>query len=225
MKPAALSLLALVLLTLGQSAAAQSPAPTTGALLVATDDMLDPNFRESVLLILHHGEDGSLAVLINRPTNLDPAQTFAETASFAGYSGQVFLGGPIGPTQLLMLTRAPPADLAKGPPIVGDVYVGLDPETFDEAIGGSSDAHRVRFFAGHAAWAPDQLDQEVAEGSWRVIPGRADLVFAEDPLSLWARVVDAEPGLVVDAGGTTRTGVSPASADAVSVLRPAQAAR
>jgi putative transcriptional regulator len=224
MKPvAALSFVALALLVLGGPVAAQSP--TAGSLLVATEDMLDPNFRESVLLILHYGEDGALGVLINRPTNLNPAATFPETATFAGYSGTVFLGGPVGPTQLLMLMRAPAPDLIKGPPVVGDVYIGLDPEGFDAAVAGSSDASRVRFFAGHAAWAPEQLDDEIADGSWRVVPGRADQIFSEDPLSLWEQVVHTEPGLVVDSGRSAPERRMAARTDAVSVLRSPEAAR
>lgn len=216
---AASTFVALALLIGTDPAAAQSP--TTGSLLVATDQMLDPNFKRSVLLILHYGEDGALGVLINRPTNLDPAEAFPQAASFADYAGKVFFGGPVGPTQLLMLMRAPSRDLVRGPPVVGDVYIGVDPENFDSAIAGGSDSSRVRFYAGHAAWAPQQLDGEIAAGSWRVVSGRADLVFADDPLSLWEQVVHTERELVVESKEPER----PASADALPLLRTPEAPR
>ena len=48
---------ALLLILLNVSAAvAQSPA--TGALLVATDELRDSRFSETVILLLHYGPDG-----------------------------------------------------------------------------------------------------------------------------------------------------------------------
>ena len=43
-------------------------APETGRLLVATTDLVDPNFAQSVVLLLDHDEDGTLGVILNRPT-------------------------------------------------------------------------------------------------------------------------------------------------------------
>lgn len=43
----------------------------TGRLLVATPALADPNFERAVVLLLDHDEEGSLGVVLNRPTPVD----------------------------------------------------------------------------------------------------------------------------------------------------------
>lgn len=43
----------------------------TGRLLVATPALADPNFDRAVVLLLDHDEQGSLGVVLNRPTPVD----------------------------------------------------------------------------------------------------------------------------------------------------------
>jgi putative transcriptional regulator len=53
---------------------------------------------------------------------------------------------------------------------------------------------RARVFAGHAGWAPGQLDAELAEGSWVVLPASAEDAFCEDPDGLWAEALARKGG-------------------------------
>jgi putative transcriptional regulator len=48
-------------------------------------------------------------------------------------------------------------------------------------------------FAGHAGWAPGQLDDELEEGAWWVLPGSPDDLFSADPRSMWRRVLRRQP--------------------------------
>ena len=178
--------------------AAEAQTPASGSLLVATGELTDRNFAESVLLIIHHGEDGTLGILINRPTSLRPAAVFADIPAIEGYDGTLFLGGPVGPNQLLMLLRAPPAGMLDGPPVVGDVYVSADPAGLDALGEAPADASRVRLYAGHAAWGPGQLETEIGAGAWRVVAGRAEWVFAAEPLDLWRQLARERAELIVD---------------------------
>jgi putative transcriptional regulator len=192
-----LSLLLVVLLV---AARAGAQAPNAGTLLVSTGALEDPNFAESVLLMIHHDNDGSLALLVNRPTNLAPSRVFPDEPALARYSARLFLGGPLAPQQLLVLLRDPPPEVADGSPVLDDVLLSADPEVLDSLDARSIGTDRVRLFAGHAAWGPGQLDAEIATGSWRVVPGRAELVFAREPLELWQELTrrGVSPGLVVD---------------------------
>lgn len=173
---------------------AQSPA--TGRLLVATADLPDPNFAESVLLLLHHDAEGSLAIFINRPTWVAPADAFSELGRFENYGGRVFLGGPIALTQLLMLVHSPPDGSLEGADIVDDVHVSTDLGLLDGPFSGANES-TVRLYAGYAAWGPGQLEAEIASDSWKVVPGRAEYIFSSDPLKLWERLSSPEPEFVV----------------------------
>ena len=179
--------------------AASAQSPNQGDLLVASVEMLDPSFAQSVLLVLRHDENGSLALIINRPTELAADETFPDVDALSGYRGRLFYGGPVLPTRLLLLVRNPPTELADSPRLVEDVHLSGDPELIGELGSWADDEAALRLFAGHAAWAPGQLEAEIEEGSWRIVQGRADLVFADRPLELWERISAFDAELVVEA--------------------------
>lgn len=189
----------LLLIAVGLSAgpvAAQSAEQ--GDLLVASPTMPDASFSQSVLLLLRHDDNGSLGVLINRPTTLRPAVVFDELAELGDYDGTLFYGGPVLPTQLLLLLRDPPARLADGAPVFGDVFVSGDPSVLTGNAAWTARGDNLRLYAGHTAWEPGQLDAEIADGHWTVVDARAELVFAEEPLELWQRTLGAQGEVVVD---------------------------
>lgn len=67
----------------------------TGRLLVATPALADPNFDRAVVLLLDHDEEGSLGVVLNRPTPVDVGDILEAWADLAGEPGVVFQGGPV----------------------------------------------------------------------------------------------------------------------------------
>ena len=99
-------------------AAAPAAAQTisNGSLLVASAELTDVNFSKAVVLVLRHDEQGTVGVVVNRPTNLVPATVFPELGEgAAGYTGHLFRGGPIAPTRLLYLVRGLAAATVTGP--------------------------------------------------------------------------------------------------------------
>src|SRR5919198_6322362 len=73
-----------------------------GSLLVAHPNMLDPNFRRTVLFISEHDpSEGALGVIINRPLDRQVADLVTETPPAGLAEVPVFLGGPVGKNQLM----------------------------------------------------------------------------------------------------------------------------
>src|SRR6266540_6913495 len=73
-----------------------------GSLLVAHPNMLDPNFRRTVLFIsAHDPKEGALGVIINRPLDRQVADLVTETPPAGLAEVPVFLGGPVGKNQLM----------------------------------------------------------------------------------------------------------------------------
>jgi putative transcriptional regulator len=191
------SFCAAVLVLCSLSAASQTPVQ--GDLLVASPDMADPNFSESVLLLLRHNESGTIAVLINRPTNLVAKEIFADLEGLADFRGSLFYGGPVLPTRLLLLLRDPPAELIEGPAVVDDIFVSGEPSLLNDAGSWQADDSKLRLYAGHTAWEPGQLENEIAAGRWMLLPERSDLVFSSSPLDLWRQAMAADGEVVVRA--------------------------
>lgn len=165
-----------------------------GSLLVATPALDDPNFARAVVLVLRHDENGTLGVVINRATSLPPVEVFPEFSPVLdSYPGTLYRGGPIDATRVLFLATGLAGAAIEGGELLDRLFVSADPERLPELAALADGADGLRLYAGHAVWAPGQLAQEIATGSWRVIPGSADLVFS-DPATLWeaASKMDSE---------------------------------
>jgi putative transcriptional regulator len=155
--------------------------PLVGTFLVARPVLRDPNFRQSVVLILEHGDGGALGVIVNRPA---PAKELPMP---------VFMGGPCQSPGLIMLHGhaewTEPGDDEDGAgarEVVPGVYVG-DAAVLARASDLPSDAaHRYRVFWGYSGWGPGQLEQELASGAWAVLPASAELMFDTPVDSLWS---------------------------------------
>lgn len=175
------------------STGALAQTPTSGQLLYASPAMSDPNFSETVLLVLLSNEQGSRAVALNRPTWVKPADAFPDIQEVAGSTGTLFFGGPVSPNVLVILFDAGDAVPETSQRVFGNVFVTTDPAAIAAAESGGSS--RVRLFAGHAAWAPGQLEAEIAAGTWRLVPGSAERIFADDPAALWNSIPSAGGGV------------------------------
>jgi putative transcriptional regulator len=158
----------------------EPPAP--GKFLVAARGLADPNFRETVVLLIDQDEQGSWGLVINRSTPVRLSDLLPEEKLFRGRKDTLLAGGPVAPTRLLALLRSlrPPPDSR---PVFDDVHLAWNPEALRKL--GSAKPTSFHLYAGYAGWGPGQLDWEISRGDWQVMPADADLVFAEHPEAVW----------------------------------------
>ena len=162
---------------------AQSPVEK-GVLLVASPTMDDPNFRQTVILVLEHGSEGTLGLVLNRSTNVLLSEALPDLTVLKGTSYRLFAGGPVQPTLLLLLFRLkePPADARS---VFDGVYVGGTLRVLERIITQAEPTETFRAFAGYAGWAPQQLKDEMLQGAWAVLPPDSTGIFDKDPATLW----------------------------------------
>jgi putative transcriptional regulator len=163
-----------------------------GRLLVATPNLGDPNFERTVILVLEHGDEGALGVVLNRPSNLDLAEPLPEWAHAAAHPSVVFIGGPVAPSAAVCLARLGPHGATDGwEQLLGSVgMLDLDSDP-DEAM---VRLDEIRVFAGYAGWGPGQLEGEIAEGGWFVVDAEVADPLSPSPENLWAAVLRRQPG-------------------------------
>jgi putative transcriptional regulator len=179
------------------SGTAAGQTPEAGSLLVAADELRDPRFSETVILILHYASDGALGVAINRPTWVGAAEAFPDMPFLGGYAGEIFFGGPLAPANLVTLVRIPDIGDHELQPVVDDIYVSADPDFLDELVDTAATAENLRVYAGHVGWDAGQLESEIAAGSWQVLPADAELIFTTEPQALWSELRRPETELMV----------------------------
>jgi putative transcriptional regulator len=213
---------ALALLALSLALPLYAQAPAKGRLLVATPDLQDPDYRESVVLLLHHDENGTIGVTINRPTWLEPRAVVPELEDLDGYDGRVFRGGPLAPTQLIYLVRDPPPGAFDVPPITRDIYASGNFQLIHDLVALGGGQQRIRLYAGHAEWAAGQLEQEVADGQWVVTEASVERIFSTAPAGLWTEILAHASEIIVrnDGGGAGSAELAPLAKHGEPLLDP-----
>ena len=164
-----------------------------GRLLVAQPSLMDPNFHRTVVLILQHGEDGAVGVVLNRPSETAMLEALPDWAALAAAPARVFVGGPVvddGAAICLARVRGEVDEEAWSPVIdgVGTLAVSRAPEDVGAGV------EEVRLFAGYAGWGRAQLEGEVEAGGWFVVPARPADAFTTDPAGLWKAVLGRQRG-------------------------------
>lgn len=164
----------------------------TGRLLVATPVLTDGNFNRAVVVILDHDDDGTLGVIINRSTDRPVGSVLPVWHSHTSQPEVIFEGGPVAQDSAVALaevtTDEEPLGWRRVAGHLGLVDLDTPPEVLAEELRG------LRIFAGYAGWSPGQLDDEIAEGAWWVVPAEPGDVFSPTPELLWRAVLRRQPG-------------------------------
>jgi len=164
-----------------------------GKLLVASPVLVDPNFADTVVLLLDADDSGALGVILNRPSAVPVGEVLDQWAGIVGSPDVLFRGGPVGPDGALALARlADPDDEPVGWRGTFDGIGLIDLDSPVELVAGS--LHAMRVFAGYAGWGAGQLDAEVAEGSWYVVESEPGDLFRADVSGLRRDVLRRQPG-------------------------------
>jgi putative transcriptional regulator len=165
-----------------------------GRLLVATPLLGDPSFRRSVVLVVEdEPEEGTLGVVLNRPTATPVRQVLESWTDLVTGPSVVFRGGPVSPNSALGLAIVPGED---DEPVgwraldgialrsrLGLVDLDAPPQLLEGGIAS------LRVFAGYAGWGPGQVQAEIEEGAWYVLPAEPADAFAAEPERLWQVVL------------------------------------
>jgi putative transcriptional regulator len=183
-----LFVLAALFAALATAQKAESTDLTKPSFLVATRDLEDPNFARSVVLMVPSSEPPLLAgVIINNPGKQRIQDVFPQARQLKGAGETVYIGGPVEPDEVSVVFRAPSGAIGSASKVFDDTYVA----TSQEAVAAVLKDPRItdlRVIQGKAQWLRDQLNSEVMEGSWYIVPAKAELVFS-DPKDLWSTLV------------------------------------
>jgi putative transcriptional regulator len=166
--------------------------------LVASPEMRDPVFRNSVIMMVPTSQAPLIAgVIINEPTGTTAQEVFPHFPALKDDPSSAYFGGPVdnGQPILALRTSHPPANTTQ---IVDDVYVSTDADTIGQILRDQARPDHLRIFLGRAQWAKDQLHYEIMEGAWYVMPADADQIFSADPAHLWHKL--AERGQLQETG-------------------------
>lgn len=165
-----------------------------GTLLVAAPSLVDPNFRRTVVYVIDHRREGTLGVVLNRPSEVAVHDVLPAWGPHVSRPQAIFVGGPVEQKTALCLGALRTGETAaaltgvigvRGP--VALVDLDADPESLVPKLRG------LRVFAGYAGWESKQLAGEIERQDWIVVPALPDDVLSPPTVDLWGRVLRRQP--------------------------------
>ena len=164
-----------------------------GMLLIASRDLADPNFAESVVLLLEYDTKGALGLIVNRPTQVRLTELLPDVDELKERTDIVYLGGPVAKNRVVLLMRSEQQPREAGR-VFADTYVSSSVEALKQAVSISRDGGAFRAYVGYAGWGPGQLDEEVSRGDWHVSPADEAIVFDQAAEEIWPQLIEKNSG-------------------------------
>ena len=171
----------------------------SGHFLVAESELGDPNFVETVVLIVSHDSDGAFGLVVNRKSALTLGEAAPKYHGSALAGIPMYVGGPVEQEYLFTLhSGLPPGEGGEyEKQILPGVIFEPDFQSMEQSIVGRPERKppEIRLFAGYSGWGGGQLEAELAEGAWIVMPATADLVFNPNPREGWKQALRKKGGI------------------------------
>jgi putative transcriptional regulator len=163
--------------------------PEKGLVLLAGRQLNDPNFRRTVVLLVKHGESGTLGLVINRPTNIQLSEAIPHVDGTGESQAHLSLGGPVSRNWVMFLFRSE-SEMDSAQPVLDDVYFSAHQELLEQLLEQAIPDDRLRVFAGHAGWLPGQLADELERGDWHLLRLEPSILFDGNLERLWGDLID-----------------------------------
>jgi putative transcriptional regulator len=172
--------------------AAEQSDYLTGQLLVATPEMRDPRFVETVIYMVKHSAEGAFGLIINRPLATGPVEDLLKGFGMdsSGAKGEIIVhyGGPVSPRAGFVL-HSDDVLLEESAKVANGIAMTSDPKLI-EAMAQGKGPRQSLFILGYAGWAPGQLEGELLAGSWFVVSGDKAFIFGKEADRKWRQAMD-----------------------------------
>jgi putative transcriptional regulator len=155
--------------------------PQQGIILISEPSLRDFYFKQSVVLLAEHNEEGSFGIIINKPIETKINEVLTD---FPDIDAPLYLGGPVKTDSLFFIHTK--ENIPSSLKIIDGLYWGGDLEEIKEMLlSGRLNENEIRFFIGYSGWSPDQLDREIMEKSWVLSHTTVEEVINPHPQQLW----------------------------------------
>jgi putative transcriptional regulator len=159
-----------------------------GKFLVASREIKDPRFSETVILLVEHGFHGAVGLIINRPTEVKLSTIWPDIAGLKNHNETFSIGGPVGVNRMMLLIQSGrrPADAHE---VFNDVYASTSVTTLRQLTDAPVKGERFKAYVGYSGWTAGQLDREISRGDWHIVDADVRTIFEKDPSEVWQELI------------------------------------
>lgn len=182
-----------------------SPGSLKGQFIISESNMADPNFFQTVVLMLEHNQEGAFGLIVNRRSHVTLGDIMPGAESKRSLGTPVYVGGPVQQDFLFVLHSELPG-MEKPSDGAIEPISGVFFEPFFRKIEKffkddfwfsipADDRPHIHLFLGYSGWAPGQLEREMSMGSWITHPASTRIVFHENPEEGWRDALKEKGGI------------------------------
>ena len=169
------------------------------ALLLSMPQLRDPNFARTVILLCEHAPEGAFGLVVNRPSDVSAASAVLLDPPLVNPNDlPLLIGGPVEPQRGWILSAEEPEGI-ESRELGAGLYLSASPVFLRRVLTARPVPARTVVFAGYAGWGPRQLDEELSQHAWLIMPVELDLIFDVPAASAWEvaiRRLGADPSLL-----------------------------
>jgi putative transcriptional regulator len=169
------------------------PLIEKGSLLIATPNLTEPLYKQSVVLICEYTNYGSFGLMINKPYIPDAKDPSIELDEILGLRESLRIGGSMQQNQL-MLIHASKKSRDQTLKITDGVYLGGDFSFLQDLIRSEPEASVLICF-GYTGWSTGELEKQLDNGLWYTHPSSKSLIFETPPEQLWKETLTSMGGI------------------------------
>ncbi len=166
-----------------------------GHLLLASPELRDPNFYQTVVLIVRHDEEGAFGLVLNRPTSMGIAEVWRQVSDTPFETPDpVYLGGPVHGPLMALHTQPEYAEIE----VLPNLCYSVQSDQLEQLV--AQYQGDIKFFLGFAGWGRGQLEMELGEGAWLSPKATSEQIFETDH-TLWKRLIQQHHSPLLSALG------------------------
>ena len=153
-------------------------------LLIASPALADPNFCQTVVLVLNGDDEETFGIILNRQSDRRIEEIWDQVFETPCRTKQlIHLGGPVFGPLIALHTAEAFADAE----VLPGLYFSTQKESIEAVV--DETQHSFRLYIGGAGWGKKQLQTEIQQGAWFLIPATVGDAF-DDPTEMWQKTLD-----------------------------------
>lgn len=178
----------------------------TNHFLIALPTLQDPNFSRTVTYICEHTNEGTMGIIVNRPSALQLTDILhhmgIEETPDTPADMRIFIGGPVQEDRGFLLHS--PAKRWDSTLVITDDLAVTTSQDLVKALAKNEGPDNILFALGYAGWGPGQLEQELQQDAWIFGPASDEILFHTPVEQRWeaaAKLAGVDVNLISNIGG------------------------
>jgi putative transcriptional regulator len=178
----------------------------TNHFLIALPTLQDPGFSRTVTYICEHTSEGTMGIIINRPSALQLTDILHHMDISESLQARselpICVGGPVQEDRGFLLHS--PAKRWDSTLFIGDDMAVTTSQDMVKALAKGEGPGNIFFALGYAGWGPGQLEQELQQDSWIFGPASKEIIFHTPLEQRWeaaAKLAGVDLHLMSNVGG------------------------